>query len=143
MLTNQNTSSKLFKCVDQSGDYIYCKPYPCIDKAVSLYYYTASWHILTRMNKTIYKHAVSHNISMKCDKKYDSKKKTKLGRIVFIYWWQLTKIMVFLNQFCKNNRYCHLTWVIFYICYPTLKRIAKWPPSFCYILGKVFGAKYK
>ena len=74
-LTNQNTSSKLFKCVDQSGDYIYCKPYPCIDKAVSLYYYTASWHILTRMNKTIYKHAVSHNISMKCDKKYDSKKK--------------------------------------------------------------------
>ena len=51
----------------------YLQPYPCIDKAVSLYYYTASWHILTRMNKTIYKHGVSHNISMKCDKKYDKR----------------------------------------------------------------------
>ena len=25
----------------------------------------------------------------------------------------------------------------------TLKRISNWPPSFCYILGKVFGEKYK
>jgi len=25
----------------------------------------------------------------------------------------------------------------------TLKRIYNWPPSFCYILGKVFGEKYK
>jgi len=24
-----------------------------------------------------------------------------------------------------------------------LKRISNWPPSFCYILGKVFGGKYK
>jgi len=23
------------------------------------------------------------------------------------------------------------------------KRISNWPPSFCYILGKVFGEKYK
>jgi len=25
----------------------------------------------------------------------------------------------------------------------TLQRISNWPPSFCYILGKVFGEKYK
>jgi len=25
----------------------------------------------------------------------------------------------------------------------TLKQISNWPPSFCYILGKVFGEKYK
>ena len=25
----------------------------------------------------------------------------------------------------------------------TLERISNWPPSLCYILGKVFGGKYK
>ena len=28
----------------------------------------------------------------------------KLGRIVYIYWWQLTKIMVFLNTFCTKKQ---------------------------------------
>jgi len=28
-------------------------------------------------------------------------------------------------------------------CGCTLKRISNWPPSFCYILGKVFGEKYE
>ena len=31
----------------------------------------------------------------------------KLGRIVYICWWQLTKIKLFLNQFCtkKTTKY--------------------------------------
>jgi len=29
------------------------------------------------------------------------------------------------------------------VCKTTLKQISNWPPSFCYILGKVFREKYK
>ena len=43
--------------------------------------------------------------------------KMKLGRIVCIYLWQLTKIMVFLSQFVqKATQYYHNTWVIFSFC---------------------------
>jgi len=72
------------------------------------------------------------------------------GRYAFISWYSSSVGFLKTDQKLSTSRSQCMWWFgqeyilfmeSFYVY--TLKRISNWPPSFCYILRKVFGEKYK